>query len=262
MRVTSPTWRMMVSVQRSKVSRSSTITLPYLRRRRSAESCIGVSGFLISWAMRRATSAQAEVRCADDQLGDVVEGQHRAVVAPRPARLVRHAHREVALLAADDERDLVLRRGPCARSASRRAWPRTRARPRRARGRRARRSSRPSSFCAERLASVMRPWRSRPMTPADTPDSTASMKRRRSVSWLLAVTSSVRWRSSSLVMALKFIDRRRRSPSPRRIGSSTLRLPRADLLGGADQAADGRDEPAGEPQSRPRWRPAARSARS
>ena len=64
MRVTSPTWRMMVSVQRSKVSRSSTITLPYLRRMRSAESCIGVSGFLISCAMRRATSAQAEVRCA------------------------------------------------------------------------------------------------------------------------------------------------------------------------------------------------------
>ena len=43
---------------------------------------------------------------------------------------------------------------------------------------------------------------------------------------MLAVTRSVRWRSSSLVMALKFIDRRRRSPSPRRIGSSTLRLPR------------------------------------
>ena len=65
------------------------------------------------------------------------------------------------------------------------------------------------------------------MTPAETPDSTASMKRRRSVSWLLASTSSVRWLSSSLVMALKFIDSRRRSPSPRRIGSSTLRLPRA-----------------------------------
>ena len=64
MRVTSPTWRMMVSVHRSKTSRSSVITLPYLRRRRSAESCMGVSGFLISWAMRRATSAQAEVRCA------------------------------------------------------------------------------------------------------------------------------------------------------------------------------------------------------
>ncbi len=83
-----------------------------------------------------------------------------------------------------------------------------------------------SSFSAERLASVMRFWRSRPMTPADTPESTASMKRRRSMSCALAVTRSVRWRSSSLVMALKFIDSRRRSPSPRRIGSSTLRLPR------------------------------------
>ena len=75
MRVTSPTWRMMVSVQRSKTSRSSVITLPYLRLMRSAESCMGVSGFLISWAMRRATSAHAEVRCAEHQLGDVVEGE-------------------------------------------------------------------------------------------------------------------------------------------------------------------------------------------
>ena len=65
MRVTSPTWRMMVSVHRSKVSTSSVIIRPYLRRRRSAESCIGVKGFLISWAMRRATSAQADVRCAE-----------------------------------------------------------------------------------------------------------------------------------------------------------------------------------------------------
>ena len=40
------------------------ISLPYLRFSRSAESWIGVSGFLISWAMRRATSAQAELRCA------------------------------------------------------------------------------------------------------------------------------------------------------------------------------------------------------
>ena len=40
------------------------MVLPYLRRSRSAESWIGVSGFLISWAMRRAMSAQAEVRCA------------------------------------------------------------------------------------------------------------------------------------------------------------------------------------------------------
>ena len=41
------------------------MTEPYLRRMRSAESWIGVSGFLISWAMRRATSPQADVRCAE-----------------------------------------------------------------------------------------------------------------------------------------------------------------------------------------------------
>ncbi len=65
MRLMSSTWRTIVSVHWSNTSRSSTIILPYLRRSRSAESWIGVSGFLISWAMRRATSAQAEVRCAD-----------------------------------------------------------------------------------------------------------------------------------------------------------------------------------------------------
>jgi len=37
---------------------------PILRFSRSAESWIGVSGFLISWAIRRATSAQAAVRWA------------------------------------------------------------------------------------------------------------------------------------------------------------------------------------------------------
>ena len=59
------TWRMMVSVHCWKTAGSSVIDLPYLRRRRSAESWIGVSGFLISWAMRRAMSAQAEVRWAE-----------------------------------------------------------------------------------------------------------------------------------------------------------------------------------------------------
>ena len=58
---------------------SSVMTLPNLRRMRSAESWIGVSGFLISWAMRRATSPQAEVRCARDQFGDVVERDDVAV---------------------------------------------------------------------------------------------------------------------------------------------------------------------------------------
>ena len=80
MRLMSSTWRTMVSVHCSKTSRSSMITLPYLRRSRSAESWIGVSGFLISCAMRRAMSAQAEVRCADDQVGDVVERDDVAVL--------------------------------------------------------------------------------------------------------------------------------------------------------------------------------------
>ena len=48
-----------------RLSLSSVMALPNLRRMRSAESWIGVSGFLISWAMRRATSPQAEVRCAE-----------------------------------------------------------------------------------------------------------------------------------------------------------------------------------------------------
>ncbi len=43
--------------------------------RRSAESWIGVSGFLISCAMRRATSAQAERALGGDEVGDVVERQ-------------------------------------------------------------------------------------------------------------------------------------------------------------------------------------------
>ena len=60
----SPTWRTIVSVQTAKVSGSSTICFRYLRFSRSAESWIGVSGFLISWAMRRATSAQAALRWA------------------------------------------------------------------------------------------------------------------------------------------------------------------------------------------------------
>ena len=65
MRRMSSTCRTMVSVHMVKTSVSLEISFRYLRRRRSAESWIGVSGFLISWAMRRATSAQAALRCAE-----------------------------------------------------------------------------------------------------------------------------------------------------------------------------------------------------
>ena len=64
MRLMSSTCRTMVSVHCWKTPASSAIILLYLRRSRSADNWIGVSGFLISWAMRRAMSAHAEVRWA------------------------------------------------------------------------------------------------------------------------------------------------------------------------------------------------------
>ena len=65
MRPISPTWRMMVSAHCANVSGSEVISRAKRRFSRSAESWIGVSGFLISCAMRRATSAQAALRWAD-----------------------------------------------------------------------------------------------------------------------------------------------------------------------------------------------------
>jgi hypothetical protein len=62
--------------------------LPNLRLIRSAESWIGVSGFLISCAMRRATSPQAAMRCAADEVGHVVEGDHVALELPPVLRRV------------------------------------------------------------------------------------------------------------------------------------------------------------------------------
>src|SRR5215510_8123791 len=69
MRPISPTWRTMVSVHCWKISGSVTISAAYLRFSRSAESWMGVSGFLISCALRR------------HQVGDIVEGKDKAVGA-------------------------------------------------------------------------------------------------------------------------------------------------------------------------------------
>ena len=71
---------------------------PYLRRMRSAESWIGVSGFLISWAMRRATSAQAVRALRADQLGHVVEG-HDEALRLLVLAFAGDAHGEIALRA-------------------------------------------------------------------------------------------------------------------------------------------------------------------
>ena len=46
------------------------------RRMRSAESAMGVSGFLISCATRRATSRQAACFCARQQIGKIFENQY------------------------------------------------------------------------------------------------------------------------------------------------------------------------------------------
>src|SRR3546814_7168582 len=71
MRPISPTWRTIVSVQTVKVSGSLLISFRYFRLRRSAESWIGVSGFLISCAMRRATSAHAALRRSEEHTSEL-----------------------------------------------------------------------------------------------------------------------------------------------------------------------------------------------
>ncbi len=64
MRPISPTWRTMVSAHCANVTGSDWISLVKRRFSRSAASWIGVSGFLISCAIRRATSDQAALRWA------------------------------------------------------------------------------------------------------------------------------------------------------------------------------------------------------
>src|ERR1700675_3644401 len=98
MRLMSSTWRTMVSVHCSNTMSSAAITLLYLRRSRSADNWIGVSGFLISWAIRRAMWAQGRGARAQNELGDVVDGDDVAVFGV--LRLFAgHAHGEIAFLA-------------------------------------------------------------------------------------------------------------------------------------------------------------------
>ena len=138
---------------------------------------------------------------------------------PPLVELLGDAGREAALLALDDERDLLRapalgfgiggllqQVGKLSTSAS--------GSPNRFG------AVRPSNFSAERLTSVTR--LPRPMTPADTRKHglhEAATLGELAVGGL----KLVRWLKSSLVMALKLADNRRRSPSPRRIGSSALR---------------------------------------
>ncbi len=72
---------------------------------------------------------------------------------------------------------------------------------------------------------LMRPLPSTPMTPALAPASTASVKRRRLSITSRARTMSLRWVRSSCVILLKVAPSWARSPSDRRTGTWTWRLP-------------------------------------
>ena len=182
MRPMSPTWRMIVSAHWVKVSGSEVISRANRRFSRSAASWIGVSGFLISCAMRRATSAQAALRCAD--CSSVMSSN----VTTKPS--VRPPDRSAPMRTSSVRRRVGgpiwisavrARSGDAAASCSRSANSGTTSASSRPI---AASRSRPSSSSAARFGSSMRPDASRPITPAETPDSTVSVKRRRSSIWL------------------------------------------------------------------------------
>ena len=199
MRLMSSTWRTIVSVHWSNTSRSVVMTLPYLRRMRSAESWIGVSGFLISCAMRRATSAQAEVRCAETRSVMSSRVMTKPLSSPRACSLVTRTLRvrsrplrEIRICCwtrrcrVDFASSI---RGAISGSTASTGWP--------IRSDRAE----PSSASADGLTMVIWPRGSMPITPAETPERTASVKRRRrSMRSLAAVRSSCWWRSSDVIL--------------------------------------------------------------
>ena len=182
MRPISPTWRIMVSAHCAKVSGSETISRVKRRFRRSAESWIGVSGFLISCAMRRATSAQAALRWADcsSVMSSKVTTNPSVRPPPRsaPMRTSRVWHRlgGPTMISPTAGRSGWVKawrsNGPNSGTTAASSWPTSAIR------------SIPSSSSAARLGSSMRPLASRPITPAETPASTVSVKRRRSSIWL------------------------------------------------------------------------------
>ena len=131
---------------------------------RSAASWIGVSGFLISCAMRRATSAQAALRCAD--CSSVMSSN----VTTKPS--VRPPDRSAPMRASSVRRPaggpicisaVRARSGDAAASAAGRRTPAPR---RPARGRAPRAGRAPSKSSAARFGSSIRPDASRPITPA------------------------------------------------------------------------------------------------
>jgi hypothetical protein len=171
------------------------IDFPYFRRSRSAESWIGVSGFLISWAMRRAMSAQAEVRCATTSsvmssrvTTKPCDSAGVCSVVTRTERLRSRFCRLIVTCPCTSRWmpswALVIKSLSSGTTATS-GCPITSG------------SSRSISFSAERLRMLMRPSPSTPMTPALAPASTASVNRRRWSIRSRARMMSSRWVRSS-----------------------------------------------------------------
>ena len=222
MRPMSPTWRMMVSAHWLNVSGSEVISLVKRRFSRSAASWIGVSGFLISCAMRRATSAQAALRWASWSSVMSSKVTMKPLTRPAVVSAPMRASRVRGLLAGPMRISSVSGRSGVARAAWTRA-ANSGATASRSRPMAASRST-PRSSAAARLGSSIRPRASRPITPAETPASTVSVKRRRPSIWLYASISSERWAASWPVMRLKARDR---PASSSRVCPSVTRTPRS-----------------------------------
>ena len=170
MRRKSPVWRTITSAYCSSVARSSPTIGPNLRRSRSAESWIGVSGFFTSCAMRRATSPQAAMRCATTRSVTSSNETTKPSRCPSPASLAATRTRRSRSREARRSRTSacampllrVSRR--CRRSASSGTASVS--------GRPARWGSSSSSAAAAAFIISIRPLASSPITPAVTPEST------------------------------------------------------------------------------------------
>ena len=104
---------------------------------------------------------------------------------------------------------------------------------------------------AERLTMVMMPYGSTPMTPAVTPASTASEKRRRSSTRSLASRISLRCDFSSSSILLNVSPSEATSPSDGAHRHRDVEIAGRDLVGRADQLADRPDQPVGDRDAGP-----------
>ena len=98
---------------------------------------------------------------------------------------------------------------------------------------------------------VMVPEASTPMTPAVTPASTASEKRRRSSTRSLAFRISLRCDFSSCSILLNVSPSEATSPSEARTGNGDVEIAGRHLVGGADQLADRPHQPVGDGDAGP-----------